>query len=307
MSQAACCPRCGYDQSGVIATWNDSCPVQGLCSECGYQFDWAWVLDPNRWIPDWSFESAHERSLRRALGTALRIFLPRTLWTGLRMEHPFYPNRMLLLSVATSALVGAALLALLFPIANVTWTYRYVFRGGESPLYSAWQLLRVATGLNSRSWIAPNRMFGLTPVAVLPPLWFILVPFTFRLLPFTLRKCRVRAQHIARVVVYEAPSFLAIVFVTSIVLPFAVGVARTLVGGPSLWRSQGPFSLRLVLLIVLLGVWSFWWWRAACRDYLKLPHATGVSLAMTVLGFLLAIGLICVVPGWAVELASYFD
>jgi hypothetical protein len=37
----AFCPRCGYDLSGTIAAWECSCPVDGVCGECGLGFRWA--------------------------------------------------------------------------------------------------------------------------------------------------------------------------------------------------------------------------------------------------------------------------
>ncbi len=40
------CPKCGYDQSGEIATWESQCPLEGRCPECGFDFVWADVMDP---------------------------------------------------------------------------------------------------------------------------------------------------------------------------------------------------------------------------------------------------------------------
>ncbi len=44
------CPRCGYDLPGTIASWTHSCPLRGVCSECGTNFDWVLVFNP-KFIP----------------------------------------------------------------------------------------------------------------------------------------------------------------------------------------------------------------------------------------------------------------
>jgi hypothetical protein len=38
------CPTCGYDQSGLIATWESSCPLTGTCTECGSDLDFVDML-----------------------------------------------------------------------------------------------------------------------------------------------------------------------------------------------------------------------------------------------------------------------
>ncbi len=38
------CPTCGYDQSGLIATWDTSCPLAGTCTECGSELDFVEML-----------------------------------------------------------------------------------------------------------------------------------------------------------------------------------------------------------------------------------------------------------------------
>jgi len=34
------CPHCGYDLSGGAAAWGESCPLEGVCSECGRRIRW---------------------------------------------------------------------------------------------------------------------------------------------------------------------------------------------------------------------------------------------------------------------------
>lgn len=50
------CPRCGYDLSGTVNAWKESCELRGTCSECGYEYAWADVLRPERQLPWWLFD-----------------------------------------------------------------------------------------------------------------------------------------------------------------------------------------------------------------------------------------------------------
>ena len=79
------CPKCGYDQSGEIATWESHCPLHGTCSECGLQFTWDMVLRPQLYDITWYTE--HARGLRQFLyrtpRTILRMFRPRRFWNQL--------------------------------------------------------------------------------------------------------------------------------------------------------------------------------------------------------------------------------
>ena len=76
------CPKCGYDQSGEIATWQTQCPIAGTCSECGLGFAWADVLDPARVDVPWYVE--HARScwsiVKRTLPTLWFLIIPNRFW-----------------------------------------------------------------------------------------------------------------------------------------------------------------------------------------------------------------------------------
>ncbi|MCA9274922.1 MAG: hypothetical protein KDA29_02755 [Phycisphaerales bacterium] len=79
------CPKCGYDQSGEIATWESQCPVHGVCSECGIRFQWIEVFRPAMHDLPWYAE--HGRSIRSRLwrtpGTLRRLILPHQFWAQL--------------------------------------------------------------------------------------------------------------------------------------------------------------------------------------------------------------------------------
>lgn len=76
------CPKCGYDQSGEIATWEMQCPLQGTCPECGLDFAWANLLDPSRVDVPWYIEHARSRwsIIKRTLPTLWFLIIPNRFW-----------------------------------------------------------------------------------------------------------------------------------------------------------------------------------------------------------------------------------
>jgi hypothetical protein len=78
------CPKCGYDQSGIIDSWTDHCPLDGRCAECGLEFEWSIVMDPSR--EDLFWYSEHGRTMRSAVlrtpTTVAMMLLPYRFWHG---------------------------------------------------------------------------------------------------------------------------------------------------------------------------------------------------------------------------------
>lgn len=95
------CGRCGYDLSGVVESWGDgesatqnaSCPVEGVCSECGWAFAWGDVFNAWRLDCPWLVEHARTRPqvLRRIPSTLWRAALPWRFWGGLSMQARVRP------------------------------------------------------------------------------------------------------------------------------------------------------------------------------------------------------------------------
>ncbi len=83
------CPRCGYDQRGVIETWKDSCPLNGICSECGLEIEWAELLSDKIKRPAWNVECVNRsRSVPwRSVTTLARSLWPWGFWRSLQMHH----------------------------------------------------------------------------------------------------------------------------------------------------------------------------------------------------------------------------
>ena len=82
LSTTPICPKCGYDQSGEVATWESVCPVRGRCPECGLAFAWCDIFDPV--LNDLYWYAEHGRSVWamvwRTPGTLARLILPHRFW-----------------------------------------------------------------------------------------------------------------------------------------------------------------------------------------------------------------------------------
>src|SRR5687767_11468623 len=106
-SAAVRCPRCGYDQRGIIATWADACPLDGRCTECGLRFAWAEVIVPAKFEPKWCLEFVpRRRFVAASLQTLLRSLMPVRFWSQMSMSFPVRWRRlaaytMLLLAITS--------------------------------------------------------------------------------------------------------------------------------------------------------------------------------------------------------------
>lgn len=87
---AAPCPRCGYDLRGLAEAWTTRCPLKGVCTECGYDLEWADVLNENYRPPRWCIEYAQSRwdIARRVVMTPGMMLWPPAFWRGLKMSNP---------------------------------------------------------------------------------------------------------------------------------------------------------------------------------------------------------------------------
>jgi hypothetical protein len=91
---ASQCPRCGYDQRGVVATWVESCPLRGVCTECGLAFAWTDLMNEELAALPWCVEYAPRgrfvAATARTLGASC---LPWRFWRRLTMAQRVRPGR----------------------------------------------------------------------------------------------------------------------------------------------------------------------------------------------------------------------
>src|SRR4051812_42242580 len=89
------CPRCGYDLSGAIATWTETCPLNGLCTECGLTFENRMVLNERLRRQARFFEVAMSSLTRACITTGQAALWPWKFWRWVMMEHEVRYGRML--------------------------------------------------------------------------------------------------------------------------------------------------------------------------------------------------------------------
>ena len=129
-AQSVICPKCGYDQSGAIATWEDQCPIEGTCPECGLGFAWANIIDPARVDLRWYIEHAPRKRdlLVRSPPTLRRLLIPNLYWRSVGVSTRI-EIRTLLLWLLLLLLVWHALA--LVPVGLGNWQESWgMVRGG---------------------------------------------------------------------------------------------------------------------------------------------------------------------------------
>jgi hypothetical protein len=275
------CPRCGYDLSGAAGAWKDSCPLTGICSECGLDFQWRDIFTQRLLGPRWSFEHGPRISHQRWLGTSSRALTPWRLWSGLQLFHDIRAARLFIFAASWLVLmhlgsIGAAVFsppawgpprALLSPetLDLVVWPY-----GGS-----------IGYGSVSVDMV-------LEPLAIWTFTQVLLLPVAMLVLGDSLRKCRVRRAHLLRG---------ACLSVAWGVAGFAFLVCVTL--GVSAFVRYSPFvsstlrdTLATILLIALFPLLQLLWWRSFITRYLRLPHAFAVAFLMALIAALAAATLV---------------
>lgn len=309
------CPRCGYDQRGTISNWNENCPLKGVCTECGLEFQWRDVLMLSWGEPPWCVEYGAQREIpSRALLTLLLTFRPWKMWSQLRMHHAISPGRVgtyVLILLATGYVMlalgagiwawsyvsgyggqitphvtpaPAALRALAFPFSTEPLgTYSVPTRGGRFPMASP----------DSMTWsILTPSLRSAAPVALLQAI----AALAFLALPISRRRAKVKWRHIVRVCVYGLPLAGAMWFIAF--LTFWTGYIDA-GGGPGSIVRQANDVLATIFPFALLAMVPAHvvWWSLATSRYLKMTHAWGVGFAVVLIGTLAAV-VVFAAMGW---------
>lgn len=298
------CPRCGYDQSGLHATWTASCPLSGVCSECGLEIDWRDLLNPVFTHQGRLFEHARRRLGRAFFESWWRALVPSAFWRWISITHPVVPARIAAFIPLGFAATYVAFLGFIAAVAAAILVAATLGGGAASV---------------GRYWVREVIQQALFPVRteyifmsdrVPPGIWIMLLslaimPAAFLAIPVSLRRARVRRIHLLRIWAY---GFVALPGV--FLLPVALqAMARLADSTSSILNARYSAFLTSQLepwhsesIIVLGFVWTFLWWTAAAGHYLKLPTPAAVGLAMSVLSTLLAVAVICAFPGGAMWL-----
>jgi hypothetical protein len=263
----ALCPHCGYDQAGVVLSWKESCPLRGVCAECGRVIEYGPLLGAKAYPPRWSFEHGQRPGIARFMATSVLCFRPRRLWGELMPEHGVRPWRLVIFAamwlwlgyvadvlVATGVLLtgqGPRMgLSLSREILNTLRPYRMMW---------------VPTGTNSWSGVTGRPLTGLTllPVVLLALLAARLNRSQHNVFP-------VSGAHIWRALVYSLPLAISLYFV---LLGATIGMEMAV----QLQESVLDRAVFMLYCFVMLSAPALlaWWWTVFASEHMRLPETGG--------------------------------
>ncbi len=273
------CPRCGYDLRVSTQLWPEgSCPVHGMCNECGLEFEWGEVLNPAR-IPVWLPEH-HPRSIRSLLKAIPRTLVPWSAMRSLLLSLPVRPAAALLAPlVMLVAVYALGILAVL--LVNVLPGRSGVQYWTPSPsladaLWWPWRC-NVMAG----STYTYRRIASVVGLVVL--VHALLMPASFLTLRVTLKRITIQRSHFIRLAALSMIPVLAIALFTmgARVTLDALEVAGLYAPGYRMqrfleweavpWLYDSPLRAWPTRYFLVYAVWSLVYWWSACRWYLRLP------------------------------------
>jgi hypothetical protein len=129
-----------------------------------------------------------------------------------------------------------------------------------------------------RSWVAIGALPGL------------LLPGLFVLLPATIRRVRVRWWHLLRIGMWWVVT-VPPVLLTCLAVPFVAAVVPSMLEAWFAFQEPAvsPMAHGHWVTVGGLLAWTSFWWMAACRWYLRLPHARAVVVLLLAIGVMIAI------------------
>lgn len=301
--EAPVCPRCGYDQQGAIAAWTDACPIAGICSECGYVFEWSDVVRPERQRLHGFFE--HERGVVRSWTSAMRtlgwVLLPWVFWSKVRPHHEVKVRRAVLwLAVWLGSmwmLIAVMRIAayLVTPWTRRSWTFQQdclLLTNAVLYPFASVGLVRTNPGPNTRWqtyfwWMVPEWspiFYGLLAFGALPALALLM-------LSATRAGAKVRAAHVVRAGIHgQAWLALHLALLLAMALHgFVVRDFNVALGASGWLLDTWVASLPVYVLALIVWVAAWWWWAMARGFAIERPtlHWALVMIpALLVLGIL---------------------
>jgi hypothetical protein len=289
------CPRCGYDQRGVVARWTESCPLAGTCSECGLDWQWCDLLSPKLRGTDWFVEHAFRwwQIPYRTFTTLIMALRPWRFWREVRLTDRFRFGAMVAFLVLVLALLAIVLDATHGIAASLH--YRQMRAAGAPPpvSHAEFVIRSVAlpwsegTGPAKRWWPLGRRYFwdraygsGGTWIrrSVLIAAMSALMPLTFMAIPITRRRAKVRWPHLIRICIYGMP-------IVGLAIGFAIVQNLSQHWSALRWLVMTNRMSNLVLFVIVPAMLGVWWWHGVSR-YLRLPHAPAVTILFGAMAYL---------------------
>lgn len=299
------CPRCGYDQSGAVATWAEACPLRGTCPECGYEFAWREVFNPDQKRLPRFVEHCRRRAIPlAAVRTLLWALIPGRFWKRVKLHHEVRKRRwvvwLLLALVGWHGLNVAAATGINWATERANAARGYgnsafsrAQRGLPAPVPfqtpplrlthlmmavgEPWALynhsLRFSGGLPF-SWTRFEWRKSLGNVALgVGFMGTVMMPLVLYLIPQTRRAYKVRLPHVMRGTVF---SF------SWLVVPLAIRSSNELNALGCAMNGLNPVSILPgflvsrgtgIAIVLAIALWLWWWWTRAIGRSWQIPHA----------------------------------
>lgn len=312
------CPRCGYDQRGVLDTWklDEPWPLDGTCSECGLLFAWLDVFRPERQRLKRFVE--HSVGVRAtgwaALWTTLWALLPSFFWKRVTLEAGVVPRRW---GVWLAWTVGVPLAVYLL-LASLLGLVRYVDAYGwialTDPPVGTWisrtgETIRAIYLAGDASMWGPNFYLSFLLAAI----WSgalvgaAMIPLVAST---TMRRVKVRRVLILRAAVF---SFAPVVVVATVRLCLCIiqllgeffDLNLTFEALLIALSPTQPWALQRYLLagVFFIGIFGFawiirWWWMAMTRGW-RIPAGwivVQICFAQMVVSVLTAMAVVMYLP-----------
>lgn len=286
------CPLCDYSLRGVTLP---------RCPECGYQFDWRDLLEPERRRHLYLFEQHPRRNFLAFFRTLMAGWEPARFWRGVLPSHTIRRGRLLMygLLIQLFCLTGAVLLCADDVLHDMRETNRrrqaFVNHlNKSSPLkVSVWliamnsrnpdhlftsvqdiadfQIPGTFTEAGVKRLEKHEQLYGVAMVAVLPLIWFPLTYLSLRVFRWSMRSRKIVGRQVLRCVVYsgDAMFLLGLLFWMFGVYELAVHFGTNTV------NVRGEFGIVWVLgfASAILLIHMIWRLYRAYRIYLRFPHA----------------------------------
>lgn len=273
------CPRCGYDLAGAIATWTDSCPMTGTCSECGLHLHWPDVINGHLHDLRWFYEHTPKGrwGLGRVVGTLLRLVFPWWFWGKVKLHHRIDGRRQVWF------LVLATLPFYLLGVAAAVWLRldHALFHNGYAARLTVWDRFAEFWGTAlpgianpwscTRNW--PDTLWGPRnwhPVIFALFFASFLVPFMLALLEPSRKLCKVRHSHLHRTMLYGF-GWVPIAFLADALFVLRNSPSISHLIGPSLASNSLIKSYFINAPICVASVWFAAYWYSAINQSWQMP------------------------------------
>lgn len=297
-----CCPLCDYNLRGL---------TEPRCPECGYQFEWANILDPTQRIHAYLFEHYPKRNIWSFVKTVLGSANPFAFWRSL---HPYQPSNVRRLFLFWVLCVVIAVIPFLTAAVPFIADYpREVARSRSAELASLQKSYSMRTSvinqfgtveryldrlyppINSKHfYLQLQNGLKRQPMLMLLPFLMLIWPWgTFLILLIfrqSMSRAKINIAHVMRCVLYSDGVLYAAFILTGPILLLVLLAMTNLPPG----MTMEVHLSRMVVLFMKLSclaapiLWMFAFWRliVAYQRYLRFPHAVATIISTQIILFL---------------------